>query len=379
MKICLTVNSSPWSRFKGGGQIAVHCLAEALCRLGHEVHAIYSKCPGETVEPHASYKIHWARHYNFATLNLNIFSYAALIRRLARREKFDVVHCNAEEGFLFKRACPGIARVFTNHAPYIPSTGMLTGLLRPVQFLKTINPYLLRGTALDSAAVIAFSEFSKKLVVAALGPVWDGRTTTIAPGVDDSWFDCKRGSTKDCRILFWGRLEDEKGIPELLQAFKKIILSFPEARLTLVGEGAGRPTYRHSASEMGLLDRIEFAGWLPAKEVQKLAAESRIGVFPSRIESFGLAVAESMAAGLPVVACRAGAVSEIVEDGVTGRLVPVQNPDSLADAILETLRDPELAGQRADAARDMARQRYSWKHAAQKTAEVYDQASAWRL
>jgi len=59
MKICLTIYSSPWSKFKGGGQIAVHHLACALQRMGHDVHVLYSKSPGEKISAKPPYTVHW--------------------------------------------------------------------------------------------------------------------------------------------------------------------------------------------------------------------------------------------------------------------------------------------------------------------------------
>ena len=69
MKICLTVNSSPWSKFKGGGQLAVHQLACALSALDQEVHVVYSKCHQEHFDIDTPYKIHWARHYDVSIMN----------------------------------------------------------------------------------------------------------------------------------------------------------------------------------------------------------------------------------------------------------------------------------------------------------------------
>ncbi|PIQ97284.1 MAG: hypothetical protein COV67_04960, partial [Nitrospinae bacterium CG11_big_fil_rev_8_21_14_0_20_56_8] len=105
MKICLTVNSSPWSRFKGGGQLAVHHLACAFARKGQEVHVVYSRTAGENPEVRVPYRIHWVRHFNCATLNLNIFSYARALEILCPRHRFDIVHGNAEESFFADRAC----------------------------------------------------------------------------------------------------------------------------------------------------------------------------------------------------------------------------------------------------------------------------------
>ena len=170
MKICLTIYSSPWSEFAGGGQMAVHHLACALQRMGHEVHALYSKSPGEKISAKPPYTVHWTAHFNCATLNLDIFSYYRAMKRLMKWERFDILHGNAEEAFF----ASGIARtfkagyLFTSHANMIPETGMIRGMLRPWSFLKTINNYLLRSSAFDASRVITFSEFSKLLVLKGL-------------------------------------------------------------------------------------------------------------------------------------------------------------------------------------------------------------------
>ena len=112
-------------------------------------------------------------------------------------------------------------------------------------------------------------------------------------------------------------------------------------------------------------------GWLSNRELQSIAAQSRFGVFPSRIESFGLSVVEAMAAGLPVIAARGGAVSENIEEDVTGRLVPVNDPDALTQAIFSLLEDQQSAENRAKAAKTAAREKFSWEKAAESMLELY--------
>ena len=90
MKICLTINSSPWSAFKGGGQLAVHHLACSLFSKGHQVHVLYSKYPHEQFNIEVPYEIHWVHHYDFATINLNIFSFSNVLGPLAEKENFNV-------------------------------------------------------------------------------------------------------------------------------------------------------------------------------------------------------------------------------------------------------------------------------------------------
>ena len=80
---------------------------------------------------------------------------------------------------------------------------------------------------------------------------------------------------------------------------------------------------------LGLTEQVEFKGWLDAREIQNLTTQSYLGLFPSRVESFGLSVIEAMAAGLPIIAASGGAVPENIKDGVTGALVPVNDSEAL--------------------------------------------------
>jgi len=370
LKICLSVNSSPWSRFKGGGQIAVHFLASALSDLGHEVHVIYSKQSEEKVGASANYHIHWVRHFNVATINLNVFSFGFKAWRLSRKYNFDVFHSNAEEAYFFRWVCSKpTAQVFTSHAPFIPKTGILKALFSPIFFLKNVNSYLLRQVAVNADRLIAFSEFSRKLIVNGLGDPSLDRIQVVSPGIDPSWFNVVRNSENCEEIIFWGRLEDEKGIPELLTSMELVQKRRGPTRLNLIGEGNKEIAYRNRVKELGL--NVNFLKWKSPKEIQELASRSALGVFPSRIESFGLAVAEAQAANLPIVCTRAGALPEIVENEVTGKVVPPQSPEDLAKAIIDTLENKKRSGEMARLGRERANKRFSWEIAAKNTVEIY--------
>ena len=373
MKICLTVNSSPWSKFKGGGQLAVHQLACALIDQGQEVHVVYSKCKEEYFDIEVPYEIHWARHHDIATINFNIFSYCSVLRPLAAKEQFDVIHGNAEEAY-FSNAIAretGSDYVFTFHAPHIPRTGMLGGLINPLRFMKSINTYLLRGAVSSAQRIVTFSQFSRDIIVTALGNNFVDRVEVVSPGIDPSWLEVKRNCVPTPHLLFWGRIEEEKGLTELLKSMKKISTKVPEAKLTLVGEGTQLQGYKRMVADQGLSDRVEFPGWLTTQAIQQLAAKCSLGVFPSRIESFGLSVVEAMAGGLPVLAACAGAIPENVEDGITGTLIPKENPNALAGALVKALKDPERQEVFACKARGVVRQKFSWNVAASKMIKLY--------
>ena len=373
MKICLTIYSSPWSEFKGGGQIAVHHLACALQRMGHEVHALYSKSPGEKISAKPPYTVHWTSHFNCATLNLDIFSYYRAMKRLMKWEHFDILHGNAEEAFF----ASDIARtfkagyLFTSHANMIPETGMIRGMLRPWSFLKTLNNYLLRSSAFNASRVITLSEFSKKLVLKGLRKKKGKKVMVVSPGIEPTWFEVKRQAEGSTDLVFWGRMEDQKGISELLRTLKEVAGRIPEVRLHLIGEGNMIKSYQKQAENLGVLDRVNFHGWMEVDAIQQFIAKCAVGVFPSRIESFGLSMAEAMGAGLPIIATRVGALPEFIEDGVTGTLVPPGNIPALYRSILEKLENPGRAQTLADAGRELVRQRFSWDQSARIMTDIY--------
>ena len=373
MKICLTIYSSPWSEFKGGGQIAVHHLACALQRMGHEVHALYSKSPGEKISAKPPYTVHWTSHFNCATLNLDIFSYYRAMKRLMKWEHFDILHGNAEEAFF----ASDIARtfkagyLFTSHANMIPETGMIRGMLRPWSFLKTLNNYLLRSAAFNASRVITLSEFSKKLVLKGLRKKKGKKVMVVSPGIEPTWFEVKRQAEGSTDLVFWGRMEDQKGISELLRTLKEVAGRIPEVRLHLIGEGNMIKSYQKQAENLGVLDRVNFHGWMEVDAIQQFIAKCAVGVFPSRIESFGLSMAEAMGAGLPIIATRVGALPEFIEDGVTGTLVPPGNIPALYRSILEKLENPGRAQTLADAGRELVRQRFSWDQSARISTDIY--------
>ena len=375
MKICLTINSSPWSAFKGGGQFAVHHLACALSAKGYQVHVLYSKYPHEQFDIEVPYHVHWARHHDFATVNLNIFSYLKVLGPLAEKEIFDVIHGNAEEAYLASKIARknNSAYVFTSHTPNIPTTGMLKGIINPIRFLKNINTYLLRQAIVEADRIVAFSQFSHDLVVKGLNETYSDRVRVIPPGVEHSWFEVERKPPSGSRLLFWGRLEEEKGLPELFDALKTVSKKIKDVKLTLVGEGNRLKEYKTLVADLDLVDRVEFTGWLDNREIQNLVAKSSLGLFPSRIESFGLSVVEAMAAGLPVIAANGGAVPENVKEGVTGMLVPVNDSDTLARAIISALESPQRVESLAKTAKVYVQKKFSWDRAADSMIDLYQQ------
>ena len=374
MKICLTINSSPWSAFKGGGQLAVHHLACSLFSKGHQVHVLYSKYPHEQFNIEVPYEIHWVHHYDFATINLNIFSFSNVLGPLAEKEKFDVIHGNAEEAYWTGKIAKRnkSTYVFTSHTPDIPITGMLKGMMRPIRLLKSLNTYLLRQAISEADQVVAFSHFSRDLIMKGINNTCANKIKVISPGVESSWFEVERKPSSGSALLFWGRIEEEKGLRELFHALKTVSKMIKDVSLTIVGEGNRLREYKSLVADLSLTDRVEFTGWLCSSKIQNLTAQSSLGIFPSRVESFGLSVVEAMGAGLPVIAASGGAVPENIEQGVTGTLVPVNDADALARAIIFILENVQHAESMAKAAKMVVQQKFTWDKAANKMIDLYE-------
>ena len=151
-----------------------------------------------------------------------------------------------------------------------------------------------------------------------------------------------------------GRLVPEKGFDVLLRALQEVRKSFPATRLMVIGEGPSRPILERLASELNLDQAVVWMGFL--KNPFPHMSRAQILVAPSRWESFGNAVAEAMALGVPVIATRCGGPEDLIESGLTGILVPVDDVQALARAIVALLGDEETRTELATAARASAAQ-----------------------
>ncbi len=137
--------------------------------------------------------------------------------------------------------------------------------------------------------------------------------------------------------------EDYKGHRELIDAWNHISGKVPGAELHFVGDGSLRPELEAMAKKTEAPDSIHFLGKLSSEELERAYRSSRVFAMPSRGEGFGLVYIEAMRFGLPVIASIHDAAQEIVEDHVTGRLVDLDSPSTLSDALLYLLLDPAVS------------------------------------
>lgn len=137
------------------------------------------------------------------------------------------------------------------------------------------------------------------------------------------------------------RLSPEKNHSMLIGAFKTVLDKVANARLLIVGEGIETAAIAEQISSLGLNNYVRLLG--VRHDIPQILAACDVFVLSSRREALPIAVLEAMAAGLPVIATNVGDLHTIVEDGVTGRLVPSENLSAFAEATAEILGSPELA------------------------------------
>ncbi len=154
-----------------------------------------------------------------------------------------------------------------------------------------------------------------------------------------------------------GEVGWRKGQDILLTTAVRLRARHPEAVFLIAGEGAGRDELEHRARREGLLDVVRFLGF--RDDVPALLAASAILVLPSRSEGVPNTRLEGMALGLPVVATRAAGIPELVQDGVTGALVTIDDETRFTAEVARLLADPTLRRRRGDAGRDRARGAFS--------------------
>jgi glycosyltransferase involved in cell wall biosynthesis len=212
------------------------------------------------------------------------------------------------------------------------------------------RPGLVRSLLRPAAAVICVSETLAASVRAA------GLDAVVIPnGVRIP--DRVGPPAEPPEVLYVGRLSPEKNIDTLVEAVGDL-------NLVVAGDGP-------------LRERVPNAlGPVPHAEVERLLERASVVVAPCEREGFGLAAAEALAFGRPVVAAAGGALLDLVTDGETGLLVPPRDAPALRDAVERLLRDRELRERLGRAGRAFARERFGWNEVIERTVAVYRDALA---
>ena len=351
----------------GGITSYVLTLSGSLVRSGHEVWVASSG--GNAV---SSLESAGAKHI---TINIRTKSEASYklwlsfgpLKRLISKEGINIIHAQTRVtqvlGAWLSRST-GVKMITTCH-----------GFFRARWFRKVFPCW--------GDAVIAISKPVAQHLKEDFN-VSPDRIHWIANGIDLKRFTMVDASMRRRARQKWGmadtpligiiaRLSDVKGIDILIKAVPLIIKEIPSANLLIAGQGPEENTLKELALRMSLTDRVHFKDIID--QTPELLAALDVFVMPSLMEGLGLSVIEAQACGIPVVASRVGGLVDLIEDGKSGYLVEVNDPQALAGRIIKVLKSPELAQNMARQARINVENHFSSELMFKQTLKIYEQYS----
>lgn len=197
--------------------------------------------------------------------------------------------------------------------------------------------------------------------------------TTIPNAVGPAWLRRPaRGRSHGApTFVCVGRLVHEKGLFDLVEAFAALPPTSAAPLLQVIGDGPQRAALEERVRALSLGERVELTGRLSNGEVMARLERANAAVFPSHYEGFGIAAAEAMALGLPVVVTAVGGLLEVVQADETAIVVPTRDPGALADAMARLANDPTLRQRLGEAARADVLRRFVPATVARDQARLY--------
>jgi len=179
------------------------------------------------------------------------------------------------------------------------------------------------------------------------------------------------------RFVQAGRLIEKKGLPVTLRAFAAFLGKYPKATLTIAGEGPMLGEFQTLAHELKIAGNVSFKGFISQEELRDIYYQSHIFLHPSQTgrdgnqEGIPNSMLEAMASGLPVFATQHGGIPEVIENGVSGVLVPERDHEELARALLNAAQDPVFLSRIARRGAEVVRKNFDLRAQAQRLEDFY--------
>ncbi len=296
-----------------------------------------------------------------------------------RAVSFALVHAHFGLGAVYARPFARRHRlplVVTFHGYDVPL------LSSPRRWLPQHLRYALRGPRVLGEMTLGLCASTElKAMLERLG-VPAERLRVHRLGIDLSRFVPGTRPEHECRVLMIGRFVEKKGFEYGLAAFAEVAREEPTLRLSIVGDGEREPALRRLAAALGVADRVSFTGPLPPAQVAALLGRSNILLAPSIVDREGnresglIVVKEASASAVVPIGTLHGGIPEIIDDGVTGFLVPERDSAALADRLRLLARDPALRDRLGSNAREKMRREYDNSARVGALEERYDEARA---
>lgn len=294
---------------------------------------------------------------------------------LVRKIRPDIIHAHwiIPQGFIavFAQILFGVPVVATAHGADI------FGLQGPM--FRVIKRFSLKRFR----AVTVVSRALADALVGLIPP--DTQPEIISMGVDSILFsadktdDLIRGryAVKGPFLLYVGRLTEKKGVRYLIDAMPQVLKEFPSSKLIIIGSGELEEALKVQATSLELTNSIHFTGSVPNSELPEYYATSDIFIGPSiqteggDTEGFGLTFVEAAMCGCLVIGTRTGGIGDIIQDNVTGMLVPEKNTEALAEKIIYALEHEKEVEEIKKNSKRQSVDRYDWSVIVKHYEEIF--------
>jgi glycosyltransferase involved in cell wall biosynthesis len=370
----------------GGTEKYVRDLSTALIQQGHEVTVITNNLPKAKNAP-----AHETLPEGIKVVRLDavdMFGYLPSSFgqfNLKMLDGFDIVHVHVP-AFSFLRSVAGKIKqpvVVTYHCDVTISEKYFGVPVPPwaVPVFESANNVYARALLAKADAVYNTTE-----TYAETSPVLKHLPRRSIPigyfydKVDEA--QKKIGLTLDKKnsrqLLFLGRLAGNKGCDYLVKAMPRVLEKFPDAKLIICGDGEEKAHILDLITQFGIGASITFLGTATFEKLVELYYTSIVYIFPSinRLEAFGIVQLEAMANYTAVISSDIPGPNAVMEAGKSGLLVPKQDPEALANAIISILADPEKAKAMGKRGRELVETKYNWRTIVGQVEAIYREVLA---
>lgn len=361
----------------GGTQVAVHNIAKHLMAAGHDVVIVTRRCSGdESLDCYDGVKLRSFREFGsrLSFIYTNLVLYSFLKKHLADT---DIIH----QFHLLRFGLP-VTQYGKHRKKPVITTLMGTDTFDPeYPATRIFSPYL--SHIMNSSSAVTSPSLDLARYAQKQGC---GKEIHIVPhGIDYARFGLKEQQSAGLRkqllhnrdhtkiILSVGRLHSIKRADVLIRAMSILVHNhgITKALLVMVGDGPEEANLKRLATELNLLDFIDFRGHISQDNLPTYYHCCDIFAFHSTYETFGIVLAEAMACAKPVVSNLAGAIPEVVDDTITGHLVPPNDPGQFAEKLKALLEDEASARRMGEMGYQKAVQHYDWQTICRQYIQLY--------
>lgn len=355
--------------------------------MGHCVTVLYtgpiSNCHSKGVI--SDYNKEWALYIGYPFTpklrHLNAITVYNKLKVIHRKYRFDIVNSLGGEALLIPKFCKaaGIPFFVSIAHPSLSSVKINFESINPLPILKNIirarELWITRYACKRADRVITPSIYTKNDAIKFFS-LKSSKICVINNGIADemvSGSPLTNDRYSKGPLIFFGRLEPQKGVELLIRAYFKLIKEklIVNKRLIIIGDGPYENKYRKMADNLGLKKLVEFKGWKSPAYIKSQLSKASCCVLPSTSESFGLSIVETLSLGVPLVTTSAGSIPEVVDFGRGAWLAKPDDIDSLFFNIRKAIENYTESIRKAEHGKQYVRKKFSWEKAAIEYENLY--------